>query len=125
MDEGCNHIRKRASRDEVGCYCCNNLTLTMSSVITSSICCVRLKDLIKKYGTLNEVPKKRKASTILDVEDAESDKQKKINAKLEIMSTMLDILLNSFQNDYSAVAKILQEELKRGVKKSQGFGSKK
>jgi len=83
-----------------------------------------LKDLIKKYGTINEVPKKRKASSIVEGDAAESDKKEKINAKLSIMATLLDILRISSQNDYNAVSKILQEELKRGVKKSQGFGKK-
>lgn len=83
-----------------------------------------MKDLIKKFGSKDSVPKKKKAPAQQEDEGAaEASNRGKIVAKMESMAALIDVLRASSQNDYSIVAKTLQEELKRGVKKMKGFGS--
>ena len=82
----------------------------------------RLRTLIKKYGSLNAVPKKMK-SAVIDGDVADAARREKVVANTESLAALIEALRVSSKNDYKIVAEILQDELTRGVKKSKGFGA--
>lgn len=83
----------------------------------------RCRDLIKKYGSPNAVPKKMK-SVVQNGDVADAERREKVVAKTETLGALIDALREASKNDYRVVAEILKAEVERGVKKSKGFGAK-
>lgn len=85
----------------------------------------KLKDLIKKYGTSNAIPKGRRYS--VDIESAKGGQgkgRKKSVLKVDYVASIIELLREIFDNDYQKVFVTLEKEGVSNVdgKANRGFG---
>ena len=95
-----------------------------SIAIANSITEKKLKDLIKKYGTSNLIPKGRRYSVdIENAKDGQGKGRKKSVLKVDYVASIIELLREIYDNDYQKVFVTLEKEgVSKEGKENRGFG---
>lgn len=95
-----------------------------SIAIANSITEKKLKDLIKKYGTSNLIPKGRRYSVdIENAKDGQGKGRKKSVLKVDYVASIIELLREIYDNDYQKVFVTLEKEgVTKEGKENRGFG---
>ena len=119
-----NHFYQLYSKEILKDADINAKWMKASIAIANSITEKKLKDLIKKYGTSNLIPKGRRYSVdIENAKDGQGKGRKKSILKVDYVASIIELLRDIYDNDYQKVFVTLEKEgVTKEGKENRGFG---